>query len=67
MSDAVTSCESSDLATTAALTASGNHATEKERAVVAALSWRRILLLIIAVTVHNIPEGLAVGVAFGKC
>lgn len=27
--------------------------------------WRRILLLIIAITVHNIPEGLAVGVAFG--
>merc|ERR1712025_619707 len=28
-------------------------------------SWRRILLLIVAVTVHNIPEGLAVGVGFG--
>jgi zinc transporter 11 len=28
-------------------------------------SWRRILLLIIAITVHNIPEGLAVGVGFG--
>eukprot|EP00731_Ephydatia_muelleri_P029153 Em0020g797a len=28
-------------------------------------SWRRILLLIIAITIHNIPEGLAVGVAFG--
>ncbi|CAB4061797.1 SLC39A11 [Lepeophtheirus salmonis] len=27
--------------------------------------WKRILLLIIAITVHNIPEGLAVGVAFG--
>merc|ERR1712135_96477 len=27
--------------------------------------WKRILLLVIAVTVHNIPEGLAVGVAFG--
>jgi len=27
--------------------------------------WRRILLLIIAITVHNIPEGLAVGVGFG--
>ncbi|XP_077979616.1 zinc transporter ZIP11-like [Glandiceps talaboti] len=29
------------------------------------LSWRRILLLIIAITIHNIPEGLAVGVGFG--
>ena len=28
-------------------------------------SWRRIVLLIVAVTVHNIPEGLAVGVGFG--
>lgn len=27
--------------------------------------WKRVLLLIIAVTMHNIPEGLAVGVAFG--
>ncbi|PRD28022.1 UNVERIFIED_CONTAM: Slc39a11 [Trichonephila clavipes] len=29
------------------------------------IRWRRILLLIIAITVHNIPEGLAVGVGFG--
>ncbi|CAB3408683.1 unnamed protein product [Caenorhabditis bovis] len=29
-------------------------------------SWRRIILLILAVTVHNIPEGLAVGVGFGS-
>ena len=27
--------------------------------------FRKIILLIIAVTVHNIPEGLAVGVGFG--
>lgn len=27
--------------------------------------WKRVLLLVIAVTVHNIPEGLAVGVGFG--
>lgn len=27
--------------------------------------WKRILLLLIAITIHNIPEGLAVGVAFG--
>lgn len=31
----------------------------------AAASWKRILLLIVAVTIHNIPEGLAVGVGFG--
>ena len=28
-------------------------------------SWRRSVLLITAITMHNIPEGLAVGVAFG--
>jgi ZIP family zinc transporter len=28
-------------------------------------SWRRSVLLILAITIHNIPEGLAVGVAFG--
>jgi ZIP family zinc transporter len=27
--------------------------------------WRRIILLVLAITIHNIPEGLAVGVAFG--
>jgi len=28
-------------------------------------SWRRIMLLVLAITVHNFPEGLAVGVGFG--
>lgn len=28
-------------------------------------SWRRSTLLVLAVTLHNIPEGMAVGVAFG--
>jgi ZIP family zinc transporter len=28
-------------------------------------AWRRSILLILAITLHNIPEGLAVGVAFG--
>ncbi len=28
-------------------------------------SWQRTTLLVLAVTLHNIPEGLAVGVAFG--
>ena len=26
---------------------------------------KRVLLLVVAVTIHNFPEGLAVGVAFG--
>lgn len=30
------------------------------------INWKRIMLLIIAITVHNIPEGLAVGVSFGS-
>ena len=29
-------------------------------------SWRRSTLLVLAITLHNIPEGLAVGVAFGS-
>mmetsp|Transcript_7706 Transcript_7706/g.8843 ORF Transcript_7706/g.8843 Transcript_7706/m.8843 type:complete len:326 (+) Transcript_7706:54-1031(+) len=33
---------------------------------VSARSWRRVLLLVIAMTIHNFPEGLAVGVAFGS-
>jgi ZIP family zinc transporter len=27
--------------------------------------WRRSVLLVMAITLHNIPEGLAIGVAFG--
>uniref|UniRef100_A0A0K8TPK5 Zinc transporter ZIP11 n=1 Tax=Tabanus bromius TaxID=304241 RepID=A0A0K8TPK5_TABBR len=27
--------------------------------------WKRIMLLVVAITVHNVPEGLAVGVSFG--
>lgn len=29
-------------------------------------SWHRSILLVLAITLHNIPEGLAVGVAFGS-
>lgn len=28
-------------------------------------SWRRATLLVLAITIHNIPEGLAIGVVFG--
>lgn len=28
-------------------------------------NWQRSILLVLAITLHNIPEGLAVGVAFG--
>ncbi|HCW94135.1 MAG TPA: ZIP family metal transporter, partial [Flexistipes sinusarabici] len=28
-------------------------------------SWQRSVLLVLAITLHNFPEGLAVGVAFG--
>ncbi|XP_065659559.1 zinc transporter ZIP11 isoform X2 [Hydra vulgaris] len=38
---------------------------EREKAEAKFKSWTRILLLCIAITIHNIPEGLAVGVAFG--
>jgi len=36
-----------------------NHTDEIEK------TWHRVFLLVLAVTVHNIPEGLAVGVGFG--
>ena len=28
-------------------------------------SWQRSILLVLAITLHNIPEGLAIGIAFG--
>ncbi len=30
-----------------------------------ATTWRRATLLVSAITIHNIPEGLAIGIAFG--
>ncbi len=36
-----------------------------ERAEGARTSWRRSTLLVLAITMHNIPEGLAIGTAFG--
>lgn len=37
----------------------------KEQAEGVKTSWKRSILLVMAITIHNIPEGLAVGVAFG--
>jgi len=38
---------------------------QKEEAEGIKTSWQRSVLLVLAITLHNIPEGLAVGVAFG--
>lgn len=38
---------------------------EKDQAEGIKTSWQRSVLLVLAITLHNIPEGLAVGVAFG--
>jgi ZIP family zinc transporter len=37
----------------------------REQAEGLATQWKRSVLLVLAITLHNIPEGLAVGVAFG--
>lgn len=37
----------------------------REQAEGATTAWHRATLLVLAITLHNIPEGLAVGVAFG--
>ena len=42
-----------------------NNTTTTTPAINSNSQFRKIVLLIIAVTVHNIPEGLAVGVGFG--
>ncbi|NXG41790.1 S39AB protein, partial [Psilopogon haemacephalus] len=39
--------------------------TKDGAAAASSSSWRRIMLMILAITIHNIPEGLAVGVGFG--
>ncbi len=44
------------------LHAGGHHNAEPEGL---PTHWRRSVLLVLAITLHNIPEGLAVGVAFG--
>ncbi len=38
---------------------------ERDQAEGIKTSWQRSVLLVLAITMHNIPEGLAVGVAFG--
>lgn len=42
-----------------------NYAAMRVRSVPASDRLRRIILLVLSITLHNIPEGLAVGVAFG--
>lgn len=42
-----------------------SHSRQQEATGRSLSSWRRIFLLILAITIHNIPEGLAVGVGFG--
>lgn len=42
-----------------------NLSSEVENSKAAAAHWKRIILLVVAITLHNIPEGLAVGVSFG--
>lgn len=37
----------------------------KENINIETTSWSRKILLVLAITIHNIPEGLAIGVAFG--
>jgi len=37
----------------------------REQAEGLSTTWRRATLLVLAITLHNLPEGLAVGVAFG--
>ncbi|HYQ56715.1 MAG TPA: ZIP family metal transporter [Draconibacterium sp.] len=38
---------------------------KREKAEGIKTSWKRSVLLVLAITLHNIPEGLAIGVAFG--
>ncbi|MDD2696473.1 MAG: ZIP family metal transporter [Anaerolineales bacterium] len=38
---------------------------QREQAEGLPTGWRRVVLLVMAITLHNIPEGLAVGVTFG--
>ena len=38
---------------------------KKEEAEGVSTTWRKTILLVLAIALHNIPEGLAVGVAFG--
>lgn len=39
---------------------------EKKKTYATSSSFKRCIMLIISITLHNIPEGLAVGVAFGS-
>lgn len=45
--------------------ASGSHKSRGKSARSSQKKWNRTVLLLSAITVHNFPEGMAVGVAFG--
>ncbi|GMF26455.1 unnamed protein product [Phytophthora lilii] len=42
------------------------HESYDKPTVASTSSFRRVLLLVIAITLHNLPEGMAVGVGFGS-
>lgn len=42
-----------------------HHGFPEEKTEGVKTTWRRNVLLVLAITLHNIPEGLAVGIAFG--
>lgn len=42
-----------------------NHPVSKTEGVKTKTPWQKTTLLVLAITLHNIPEGLAVGVLFG--
>lgn len=57
--------ESADIATTVDSRESSRSPSHMVRKTQQRIMIRRMMLLVIAITVHNFPEGLAVGVGFG--
>lgn len=63
--DVVTTVTATDTLTTAQTEEFGGAEAKKRLEFEKRQTWRRILLLVLAITIHNFPEGLAVGVGFG--